>query len=147
MKHVSPAGPMYQAGTLSGNPLGMAAGLATLRELKANPGIYKRLDEKTRELAEKVIAYIEKNDLPCSVNQLGSMITVFFTKELVRGWAESSKSNTKQFGLFFHAMLAEGCHLPPAQFEAWFLSNALTDENWEHLATATTRALDRVFEG
>lgn len=145
MELVSPAGKTYQAGTLSGNPLGMAAGLATLRELQAHPEIYTRLEEKTRVLHDAVATHIAERDYPATTSHFGSMFTVFFTRQKVESWKEASTCDTATFGRFFHAMLAEGCHLPPAQFEAWFLSAALSDDDFAHLAKATVRSLDAVF--
>jgi glutamate-1-semialdehyde 2,1-aminomutase len=125
----------------------MAAGLATLRHLKANPGIYQALAASTAGLADSVTRHIAAKGYPAVVNHFGSMITVFFTPGPVKGWADASKCDTAAFGRYFHAMLAEGCHLPPAQYEAWFLSAAMKPEHFEHLAAATNRSLDAVFAG
>ena len=145
MKVVSPDGPMYQAGTLSGNPLGMAAGLATLRELQARPSVYTRLSEKTRDLANVYTTRIAQEGYPAKVAQLGSMITVFFTPLRVHSWDDAATCDTKAFARFFHAMLAEGIHLPPAQFESWFLGAALSDDDFDLLAEAGVRSLDMAF--
>lgn len=145
MKHVSPDGTMYQAGTLSGNPLGMAAGLATLRELQAHPEIYTRLSEKSRALAATYASHIAAKGYRANVAQFGSMLTVFFTDRPVRSWDDAATCDTKAFARFFHSMLEEGVHIPPAQYEAWFLSAALSDADYEHLAVAGARALDAAF--
>lgn len=142
MAHVAPDGPMYQAGTLSGNPLGMAAGLATLRELRARPQIYTRLAEKSGELAAACRAHIQSRGMAAQVAQLGSMLTIFFTDREVRCWDDASTCDTAAFGRFFHGMLEAGAHLPPAQFESWFLSDALSDGDFTFLAQASCAALD-----
>jgi glutamate-1-semialdehyde 2,1-aminomutase len=147
MALVSPDGPMYQAGTLSGNPLGMAAGLATLRHLQAHPEIFARLDRNTAELARTIATHARAQGYPVCVNSLGSMITVFFTPGPVRTWADVARCDTQAFARFFHDMLAQGVHLPPAQFESWFLGNALEDRHFEQLARAVNHALDRVCTG
>jgi len=145
MELVSPVGKTYQAGTLSGNPLGMAAGLATLRHLKSNPGIYERLDRKTRELKGIIDAAISSAGWPLVTAQVGSMLTVFFTPTQVHSWKEAALCDTAAFGRFFHAMLERGVHLPPAQFESWFLSAAVEDAQFEELAQATVDALRSVM--
>jgi glutamate-1-semialdehyde 2,1-aminomutase len=118
MKSVAPDGPVYQAGTLSGNPLAVAAGQAQLRHLKANPGLYRRLDAMADELAGAF-----KRD-GVSVNRVGSMMTVFFTPGPVVDWTSAARCDTAAYARFFRAMLAQGIYLPPSQFEAWFVSAA-----------------------
>ncbi len=145
MNQVSPVGPMYQAGTLSGNPLGMAAGIATLKHLIENPEIYSILDERTKKLQHSVDEHIAKNNYPVTTNRVGSMFTIFFNPVKVETWAHSSKNNCEQFSVFFHAMLKQGVHLPPAQFEAWFMSVATTPELFEELAAKVNIGLDQVF--
>ncbi|MBX3728155.1 MAG: glutamate-1-semialdehyde 2,1-aminomutase [Candidatus Sumerlaeia bacterium] len=147
MEKVSPAGPMYQAGTLSGNPLGMAAGLATLRELVAQPELYEQLDRRTSALRATIDAHAKAQDLPIVTAQAGSMLTVFFTREPVRSWKQAATCDTKAFGRFFHAMLEEGCHLPPAQYEAWFFGAAHSETDFAHLGAACCRAMDRALAG
>jgi len=120
MSQVAPCGPIYQAGTLSGNPLAVGAGLAVLRHLKANPEIYDHLNRATGSLAACAPADI-------TVNRTGSMMTWFFTDQPVTDAATAKLSDTNCFGRFFHAMLDRGIYLPPSQFEALFVSTAHTD--------------------
>ena len=123
MEHLAPEGPVYQAGTLSGNPVAMAAGLATLRELRRK-GFYKELDRKSAALARglrKAAADAGLSERIC-VNRVGSMITVFFAPPPVTDYAAATRSNTEAFAAWFHAMLDGGAYLPPSQFEALFVS-------------------------
>lgn len=120
MTYVAPSGPIYQAGTLSGNPLAVAAGLAMLRHIKLHPELYDRLNAITGRLAAAAPENI-------TVNRVGSMMTWFFTGETVTDYASAKTSDTKQFARFFHAMLDRGILLPPSQFEAFFLSSAHSD--------------------
>jgi glutamate-1-semialdehyde 2,1-aminomutase len=125
MLYVAPSGPIYQAGTLSGNPLAVAAGLAMLRYLKAHPEVYRIIEERTALLATAAPPGM-------TVNRVGSMITFFFTDKPVTDYESAKTSNTKQFGRFFHALLERGIYWPPAQFEAAFISAAHTQEDIEH---------------
>jgi glutamate-1-semialdehyde 2,1-aminomutase len=120
MTHVAPSGPIYQAGTLSGNPLAVSAGLATIRHLQAHPEIYDRLNRSTGALAACAPEEI-------TVNRVGSMMTWFFTDQPVTDSDSAKLSNIKQFSRFFHAMLERGIYLPPSQYEALFVSAAHTD--------------------
>jgi glutamate-1-semialdehyde 2,1-aminomutase len=129
MSRVAPAGPIYQAGTLSGNPVAVAAGLATLRHLKAHPEIYITLEERTARLTA--------NPPPGTiVNRVGSMFTFFFTTETVTDWLSASKSDTARFGKFFHGMLERGIYLAPSQFEAGFVSAAHSDADIDRTIAA-----------
>src|SRR6202451_2801026 len=130
MNLVAPLGPMYQAGTLSGNPLAMAAGSATLRHLREHKQeIYPRLDKLSGELVDGVAAAAKEAGVPLCHNRVGSMFTWFFTPGPVPGLASASKSNTDAFARFFRAMLDNGVYLPPSQFEAAFLGAAHTEED------------------
>jgi glutamate-1-semialdehyde 2,1-aminomutase len=130
MDLVAPLGPMYQAGTLSGNPLAMAAGLATLRYLRDHKEmIYRRLDKLGAELAVGVAAAAKDAGVPICYNRVGSMFTWFFTPGPVTDWNSAAKSDTEAFARFFRAMLDHGVYLPPSQFEAAFVSAAHTDED------------------
>src|SRR5438309_3500909 len=122
MSKVAPAGPIYQAGTLSGNPLAVAAGLAMLRHLKANPGIYDQLETRAAQLSGSAPAGI-------TVNRVGSMFTFFFTDQPVVDWESAKRSDTARFGQFFRAMLEGGIYLAPSQFEAAFVSAAHSEED------------------
>jgi glutamate-1-semialdehyde 2,1-aminomutase len=130
MNLVAPLGPMYQAGTLSGNPLAMAAGLATLRHLRDNKTeIYPALEKRSAQLVEGITAAAKDAGVPLSHNRVGSMFTWFFQPGPVTDWNSASKSNTEAFGRFFRAMLDNGVYLPPSQYEAAFLSTAHTEED------------------
>src|SRR5580658_10365855 len=130
MNLVAPLGPMYQAGTLSGNPLAMAAGLATLRHLRENKQeIYPRLDKLSGELVEGVAAAAKDAGVSLCYNRVGSMFTWFFTPGPVTDWDSASKSNTQAFGKFFRSMLDSGVYLPPSQYEAAFLGSTHTAED------------------
>ena len=122
MSKVAPAGPIYQAGTLSGNPLAVAAGLAMLRHLKAHPEIYDNLERRAAALCAAIPGGL-------TVNRVGSMFTVFFTDRPVTDWESAKVSDTARFGRFFRAMLERGIYLAPSQFEAAFLSAAHTDDD------------------
>lgn len=126
MEHIAPLGKVYQAGTLSGNPVAMIAGYTLLQELKNNPSIYSELNEKTLQLKKRMTEIFENNKIPVQINQLGSMISVHFTKEPVIDFASSARSEQDRFRLFFHHMLKSGIYLPPSAFESWFLNNALS---------------------
>jgi glutamate-1-semialdehyde 2,1-aminomutase len=130
MSMVAPLGPMYQAGTLSGNPLAMAAGCAMLKHLRDHKEeIYPRLDKLSGTLVEGVSAAARNAGVTLCANRVGSMFTWFFTAGPVTDWASASKSDTEAFGRFFHAMLDQGVYLPPSQYEAAFLSTAHTEED------------------
>jgi len=135
MDRIAPAGPIYQAGTLSGNPMAMAAGKATLERLDAAG--YARLEALSAGLAEGLAAEAKKAGVAVQVNRVGSMITVFFSGEPVFDAQSARRSDTKAFGRFFHAMLEGGVYLPPSQFEAAFLSVAHTDEDIERTIAAS----------
>jgi glutamate-1-semialdehyde 2,1-aminomutase len=136
MSRVAPSGPVYQAGTLSGNPLAVAAGLATLRHLKARPEVYTSLEARAATLCAAVPAGI-------TVNRVGSMFTFFFTDQPVTDYESAKRSDTKRFGRYFRAMLDRGIYLAPSQFEAAFLSAAHTDED----IRTTIAAAREAFQG
>ncbi len=130
MDLVAPLGPMYQAGTLSGNPLAMAAGCATLKHLRDHKQeIYPRLEKLSGELVEGVAAAAKEAGVTMCHNRVGSMFTWFFTKGPVKDWESASKSNTEAFGKFFRGMLDHGVYLPPSQYEAAFLGAAHTEQD------------------
>ncbi len=141
MDLVAPLGPMYQAGTLSGNPLAMAAGLATLRHLREHKEeIYLRLEKLSAKLVEGVSAAAKEKRVPLCANRVGSMFTWFFTEGPVTDWSSAAKSDTEAFGRFFCAMLDNGIYLPPSQFEAAFLSAAHTEKDIEQTIAAAKKA-------
>ncbi|MBE6112526.1 MAG: glutamate-1-semialdehyde-2,1-aminomutase [Peptococcaceae bacterium] len=143
MQHVAPVGPVYQAGTLSGNPLAMAAGIATLKEL-AKPGVYETIEAKAKKLADGVQAAADKAGVEVSINHSASLLTVFFTNQNVDSYAAAMTSDTAKFKVFFQSMLNQGVYLPPSQFECWFVSLAHTDEDIEKTIAAAEQAFAEV---
>jgi glutamate-1-semialdehyde 2,1-aminomutase len=123
MELVAPAGPVYQAGTLSGNPLAMAAGIATLDQL-LRPGVWEGIDRTAADLAQRLEAAAQTAGVPVVVNRAGTMLTVFFSTEPVTDWASARQSDTARFARFFQALLGAGVYWVPAQFEAAFVSAA-----------------------
>lgn len=145
MDLVAPLGPVYQAGTLSGNPLAMAAGLATLRYLSSHKGtIYASLEILSGQLVEGVTAAAKEAGVPICCNRVGSMFTWFFTEGPVTDWTSASKCDSAAFGRFFRSMLDSGIYLPASQFEAAFLSAAHTKKDIEQTIAAATQAFATV---
>jgi glutamate-1-semialdehyde 2,1-aminomutase len=142
MDLVAPAGPVYQAGTLSGNPLAMTAGLWSLEEL--SPTLYRRLAQLGAELAAGLAEAARSAGVPLQVNAFGSTLTPFFTTTAVRDYETALTANTQAYGRFFHAMLANGVYPPPSQFEAWFLSGAHTERDVEKTIRAAKKAMKHV---
>jgi glutamate-1-semialdehyde 2,1-aminomutase len=142
MDMVAPVGPMYQAGTLSGNPLAMAAGIATLKHLRDKKGeIYPKLESLTAKLVDAVAAEAKSVGVPLTCNRVGSMFTFFFTEGPVTDWATASKSDTAAFGKFFRGVLDAGIYLPPSQYEAAFLSAAHSEEDVQKTIAAAKTSL------
>jgi glutamate-1-semialdehyde 2,1-aminomutase len=141
MRHVAPLGEVYQAGTLSGNPLAVAAGLATLRALRADRGAYDRLEDLGARLEAGFRRAADKASVPVSVNRVGSMLTGFFTDAPVRSYADARRADTARYARFFHGMLERGVYLAPSQFEAAFVSLAHTAGDLEHVERATAESL------
>src|SRR5262249_38002312 len=139
MNHIAPAGPIYQAGTLSGNPLSMTAGLVTLRRLR-DKSVYEQLETSSRGLGEGLATAARETGITTITNRVGSMWTSFFTDEHVTNWQTANRSNREQYAAFFHAMLDEGVYLAPSQFEAAFVSLAHTDETIERTINAAKKA-------
>lgn len=139
MQHIAPLGNVYQAGTLSGNPIAMIAGYTMLNELKKNPFIYKELEEKTIYLRDGLEKIFNAWGQPFVINQLGSMISVHFSDHPVTDFTSASTANNDRFKKFFHAMLKRGVYLPPSAFESWFLNNAITTADLD-LTIETARA-------
>jgi len=140
MKKIMPAGPVFQAGTNSGNPISMAAGIATLRELKKNPP-YRRLDELGAKLESGIRSVATASGIPFQFNRLGSMWTLFFTATPVRDFDTAKLADTKRFGAFFRAMMDLGVYLPCSQFEAAFLSAPMTAHHVDEIVAATAKSL------
>lgn len=129
MEQVAPCGPIYQAGTLSGNPVAMAAGLAQLTYLKEHPEVYADIDRKGTLLAEGMRSVIREKGLPMQVNHIGSLLTVFFTESPVTSYAAACSSDLTAFAGYYRSMLVEGIYAAPSQFEAMFISHAHTEED------------------
>jgi glutamate-1-semialdehyde 2,1-aminomutase len=145
MQHIAPLGNVYQAGTLSGNPLAMIAGYTLLSHLKNNPSIYTELEEKANYLHKGLQQVLEKTNTPFVINHLGSMISIHFSEKPVKDFASAASANNALFNKFFHAMLNEGIYLPPSAYETWFLSNALSYEDIDRTIDASQRALETDF--
>ena len=142
MDLIAPAGPVYQAGTLSGNPLAVTAGLATLKQLRAKH-LYKNLEERSAAVAEGIGKEAKRAGIPIIQHRVGSMLTTFFASDPVVDWNSAKRSDTKRYGQFFHQMLEQGVYLAPSQFEAAFLSTAHTPADVER----TIRAARTAFKG
>ena len=145
MRQVAPDGPVYQAGTLSGNPLAVSAGLATLRHLRQNPGVYDRLEQLGARLEAGLAESLEARGASLSWNRVGSMATLFFTRGPVRGWTESSRQDRDAFGRYFHGMLERGVYLPPSPFEALFISAAHTEDDIDRTVATAADVLEEVL--
>ncbi|BAV94378.1 glutamate-1-semialdehyde aminotransferase [Ichthyobacterium seriolicida] len=136
MNCVSPVGDVYQAGTLSGNPMAMIAGYTVLKELSDNPDIYKNINEKTAKLESEFISILSRKDIPFRINRVGSMISIFFCEEEVESFNSANTVDTKVFNKFFHHMLSNGVYLPPSAFETWFICNELSNTDIEKTVEA-----------
>jgi glutamate-1-semialdehyde 2,1-aminomutase len=141
MNWVSPAGPVYQAGTLSGNPIAMAAGMTMLTYLNEHPEVYTQLERSGDKLATGFKNSMQKLGLKYTINHIGSMYTLFFTPNAVTDFTSAKSSDLPLFGKYFHAMLNRGIYMGPSQFEAMFLSTALTDEHLDRIIAANEEAL------
>ncbi len=145
MQAVAPLGPVYQAGTLSGNPVAVTAGLTTLRVLEQDKP-YAELERRTSWLTDAIAGAAHEFRIPIQINRIASMFTVFFTDQPVTDYASAKRSDTKRFARFFHALLQQGVFLPPSQFEAAFLSVAHSDEVLAQVAEAVREAMRQVAE-
>jgi len=144
MQMVAPSGPMYQAGTLSGNPLAMAAGIAMLTLLKNDPSVYTTLEKRSLQLEKGLSEIGKKYQIPMTQNRVGSMFTLFFTSEGVKDYETAKTSDTVRFGKYFNEMLSRGCYLAPSQFEAAFMSTAHTETDIEKTLKAADESLKSV---
>ena len=145
MDRMAPSGPVYQAGTLSGNPLAMSAGLATLRQLSENRGIYARLAETTNRFCAEIDVHVSSRGLPVRLIRRGSMFCLFFRSEHVRDYDDAKGCDTEKFGRYFWSMLEQGIYLPPSQFETCFVSAAHASADLERTIEAMKRALGDVY--
>ena len=143
MDLIAPLGPVYQAGTLSGNPLAVSAGIATLKQLKAR-GVYKKLEEKSAALAKGIVEAAKKAGVPLTQTRVGSILGAFFTSNPVVDWDSAKLSDTKRYGQFFHAMLEQGVYLAPSQFEATFLSTAHSGRDIDYTIKAAATAFKKL---
>ena len=143
MNNIAPAGPIYQAGTLSGNPLSMTAGLVTLRRLR-DKSVYDRLEMASKQLCDGLADAAGEMGVKTVTNRVGSMWTSFFTSEPVVDWEGANKCDRQRYGKFFHAMLDEGVYLAPSQFEAGFVSLAHNEEVIQQTIEAARKALTRI---
>ena len=135
MNHLAPLGPVYQAGTLSGNPLAMAAGLAMLTELNSG-NVFESLAKKTEYLHKGLVEVLDKHNVTYTINRIGSMISVHFCEDEVVDFETSAKGNNETFKTFFHGMLNQGIYIAPSAFESWFLNDALTYEDLDKTIAA-----------
>ncbi|NBB30259.1 glutamate-1-semialdehyde 2,1-aminomutase [Cellulophaga sp. BC115SP] len=145
MDCVSPAGPVYQAGTLSGNPIAMAAGQAMLTYLNEHPEVYERIETVGNTLTSGIRANMQKLGLNYTLNHVGSMFTLFFTDKPVNNFEDAKSSDTALFGKFFNAMLKRGVYMAPSQYEAMFISTALTDEHVAQILDASYESFQEIL--
>lgn len=136
MEKVSPSGPVYQAGTLSGNPVAMAAGITMLKLIQADPELYTRLEQKSSSIETGILEIFSEKGLPVCVNRCGSMFTVFFCEGPVRNYTEAKKADTVRFAQYFQALLSRGVYPAPSQFEAMFISDAVGEKEISFLLEA-----------
>ncbi|WP_025124938.1 glutamate-1-semialdehyde 2,1-aminomutase [Myroides odoratimimus] len=141
MNYLAPVGPVYQAGTLSGNPLAMAAGLTMLQEINKDADLFKRLEEKTAYLEKGMRKVLTDNNVAYTINRVGSMISVFFDEREVVDFETAGYGNNDTFKKFFHGLLAEGVYIAPSSYETWFITDALTYEDLDY----TINAVNKIF--
>ena len=144
MNELSPDGKIYQAGTLSGNPLAMIAGLTTLNILNENPEIYKSLDSKTEYLKKGMISILKKTKIPFTINSFGSMISLHFCKNPVVDFKSAMKGDNQHFKNYFHGMLKEGIYLPPSPFESYFLNDSLSFDDIEYTLSSLEKIIEKI---
>ncbi|MEP0134549.1 MAG: glutamate-1-semialdehyde 2,1-aminomutase [Eudoraea sp.] len=145
MAHLAPDGPVYQAGTLSGNPLAMSAGLAMLTELNNRPEIFDSLDQKTAYLHKGMSSVFIEHGIPHQINRFGSMISVHFTENPVIDFGSSAQGNNELFRKYFHGMLEQGIYLPPSAFESYFLNDAITYKDLDSTIEALKKVAPRLL--
>lgn len=145
MNMIAPAGPVYQAGTLSGNPLATTAGLAMLNLITSDEDVYSRLAQKGKALKDGIQSQLKQLGKNYTVNQLGSMFTLFFTDAPVKNFSDAKTCDLTLFGQYFQGMLKRGVYLPPSQFESWFLSDALGEVEMQKILQASEETLSEMF--
>ena len=144
MQELAPEGPVYQAGTLSGNPLAMIAGLTTLNLLKEDKNLFTRLDNKAKQLHEGMEVLLLEKGIPHQINRFGSMLSLHFTEEKVYDFKTAAKGDNEHFNAYFHGMLQGGVYLPPSAFESYFLNDALSEEDIAFTLNAFQNYLNKV---
>ena len=144
MNFLAPDGPVYQAGTLSGNPIAMSAGYAMLTHLKANKNIYESLDQKTKYLRNGFEAILNTNQLPYYINSIGSMISLHFTNIPVIDFESAKSGDNSYFKNFFHGMLANGVYLPPSAYESYFLNDAISYSDIDHTIKSFEKIISKI---
>lgn len=145
MEKIAPLGNVYQAGTLSGNPIAMIAGYTLLNELRNNPSIYQELNDKTTYLHDGLNKVLAASKIPYVINRKGSMISIHFSQQPVTDFTSAASANNSVFNKYFHAMLKRGIYLPPSAFESWFLNNALTYADLDETIKATAESLVEIL--
>jgi len=146
MDYLAPEGPVYQAGTLSGNPIAMSAGYAMLNHLKENPNVFISLQDKTTYLANGINKILQQTSLPYQLNKMGSMISLHFTDEPVVDFKTSQKGDNEYFKRYFHAMLTNGVYLPPSAYESYFLNDAISYEDLDYTIHSLGKVLDFILK-
>ena len=146
MDYLAPEGPVYQAGSLSGNPIAMSAGYAMLNHLKENPNVFISLQDKTTYLANGINKILQQTTLPYQLNKTGSMISLHFTDEPVVDFKTSLKGDNEYFKRYFHAMLANGVYLPPSAYESYFLNDAISYEDLDYTIHSLSKVLDFIIK-
>jgi glutamate-1-semialdehyde 2,1-aminomutase len=141
MEQVSPVGPMYQAGTMAGNPLSISAGIACIEAL-SKPGTYERLDQMGQTLTASMVTLAQKYGITLTIQRVGGAFTVYFTDKTILHYEDAQSSDGERFAQFFHLMLEQGVYLAPSKYEAWFLTIAHTEEDIQH----TIQAVERAFQ-
>ncbi len=144
MNYLAPIGPVYQAGTLSGNPLAMAAGLAMLLEINADANLFQRLDEKTKYLENGIRKALVENNIDFTINRVGSMISVHFDKNPVIDFESAKNGDNQTFKAFFHGLLQEGIYIAPSAYESWFITDALTYEDLDFTINAVAKVAKKL---
>ena len=144
MSFLAPDGPVYQAGTLSGNPIAMSAGYAMLKHLKSNPTIYSSLNEKTAYLRAGLEKLLSKSKLPYHINSIGSMISLHFTNDPVVNFKTAKAGDNSYFKNYFHGMLSSGVYLPPSAFESYFLNDAISYQDLDHTIDSFGKIITKI---
>ena len=146
MDCVSPIGPVYQAGTLSGNPVAVAAGTAMLKLLMEDTAVYERLEEKSARIEHTFKSAVEKYHVKAQVNRVGSLMSIFFTERPVKRYDDVSTSDLEQFAKYFRVMKEYGMYIAPSQYEAFFVNDALSEADIQKTESAIDAALSQLFQ-